>query len=116
MKISEIVQLLKAGYTKAEIAELRAAENEPIAEVPSVSPSPAEAGPIPPAENAQPEAAPADPAVLQEVQELKNLVGNMTRILQSQNIRNSSMPATMTPEETAENILASIINPIKEEK
>lgn len=112
MKIGEVVQLLKAGYTKSEIQDLMK------------EPAPAEpAGPAEPAAPAQ-EAPAAEPAPApeapsqteQEIVELRRLIDNLTKLVQQQNIRNSSMPAPKSQEQTAEDILATIINPKKEEK
>lgn len=110
MKITEVIQLLKAGYTKSEIQDLM---REPA---PAEPEGPAE--PIDPAPEApDPAPAPAAPSQTdQEITELRRLVDNLTKLVQQQNIRNSSMPAPKSPEQTAEDILASIINPMKEEK
>lgn len=116
MKLGEVITLLKAGYTKADIQELRAAESapaEPEAAVPVVSSATApEEAPA----AISPEPAPeADPHA-EEITELRRLVDNLTKLVQQQNIRTSSMPAPKTQEQTAEDILATIINPIKEDK
>lgn len=110
MKITEVIQLLKAGYTKSEIQDLM---REPA---PAEPEGPAE--PLDPApESPDPTPAPAAPSQTdQEITELRKLVDNLTKLVQQQNIRNSSLPAPKAPEQTAEDILASIINPIKEEK
>ena len=116
MKLGEVITLLKAGYTKADIQELRAAESapaEPEAADPVVSSATApEEAPA----ATSPEPAPeADPHA-EEITELRRLVDNLTKLVQQQNIRNSSMPAPKTQEQTAEDILATIINPKKEDK
>lgn len=104
MKISEIIQLLKAGYTKAEIAELtKAAEQQPIAD--------------PPKESAEPEAAPvsapgADFAA--ELDNVKQMISGLTTLIQKQNIHSSQLqPDT---KEDAVDILGSIINNGKDSK
>ena len=110
MKITEVIQLLKAGYTKSEIQDLM---REPVPAEPDGPAEPADPAPEAP----DPAPAPAAPSQTdQEITELRRLVDNLTKLVQQQNIRNSSMPAPKTPEQTAEDILASIINPIKEEK
>ena len=111
MKIGEVVQLLKAGYTKSEIQDLmkEPAPAEPV--------GPAEPAPEQPAPEKAPAAEAAAPSQTeQEIVELRRLVDNLTKLVQQQNIRNSSMPAPKTKEQTAEDILATIINPMKEEK
>ena len=110
MKVTEVIQLLKAGYTKSEIQDLmkEPAPAEPAGPAESIDPAPEAPDTAP---------APQEPSQTdQEISELRRLVDNLTKLVQQQNIRNSSMPAPKTPEQTAEDILASIINPIKEEK
>ena len=96
MKITEIIQLLKAGYTKAEIAELKDAETadppkpaEP-ADEPEASVSPAPAGPDP------------------EIAELKNMVQNLQKLIQTQNIKNNVRDTV--DDNSVDDILASVIN------
>lgn len=103
MKITEIIQLLKAGYTKAEISELREAETivdtpkdiSVPTEEPEADPAPAPAGPDP------------------EIAELKNMVQNLQKLVQTQNIK-SNVRESAKPE-TAVDILASVINGSKHE-
>ena len=115
MKLGDVITLLKAGYTKADIQELRAAET---------APAEPEASAIPVSSATAPEEAPADPSPepspaadthAEEIKELRRLVDNLTKLVQHQNILNSSMPAPKTQEQTAEAILATIINPMKED-
>lgn len=115
MKLGDVITLLKAGYSKADIQELRAAESAP-AEPEAVNPvSSATATEEAPAATT-PEPAPAADAHAEEISELRRLVDNLTKLVQQQNIRNSSMPEPKSQEQTAEDILATIINPIKEDK
>lgn len=106
MKITEIIQLLKAGYTKAEIAELKDAETvdppksaEP-AEEPKASASPAEE----PEASASPAPAGPDP----EIVELKNMVQNLQKLIQTQNIKNNVRDTV--EDNSVDDILASVIN------
>lgn len=99
MKITEIIQLLKAGYSKSEIAELRDAE---LANLPSDSPS-SESAKEPETPTAQAPAGP-DP----EIAELKTMVQNLQKLVQTQNLKNNVREST--PKETAVDILASVIN------
>ena len=110
MKIGEVVQLLKAGYTKSEIQDLM---KEPAPAEPA---GPAEPAPEQPAPEETPAAEAAAPSQTeQEIVELRRLIDNLTKLVQQQNIRNSSMPAPKTSAQTAEDILATIINPKKED-
>lgn len=105
MKIGEIIQLLKAGYTKAEIAELtKAAEQQPIAD--------------PPKESAEPEAAPVSASsgadFAAELNNMKQMISGLTTLVQKQNIHASQLqPDT---KEDAVDILGSIINNGKDSK
>lgn len=103
MKISEIIQLLKAGYTKAEIAELTKAAEQPIEN--------------PPKESAEPEAAPvsapgADFAA--ELDNVKQMISGLTTLIQKQNIHSSQLQPDKS--ESAVDILGSIINNGKDTK
>ena len=102
-KIREIIQLLKAGYTKAEIAELTKAAEQPIAD--------------PPKESAEPEAAPvsapgADFAA--ELSNVKQMISGLTTLIQKQNIHASQLQPDK--KEDAVDILGSIINNGKDTK
>ena len=107
MKISEVVSLLKAGYTKKEIDELRAAENVVTPAIEDASaPEPAA-----PAVNDPPAAAPAAPGP--DNSEVLQAIKDLTKTLQMQNIRNSEMPAK---QDSTIDILGSIISGQKQEK
>lgn len=109
MKIGEIVSLLKAGYTKAEIQELRAAESAPVEPDVPVPVSPESTADAAPEPAPAPAAAPAvkDP----EIAELKQLVSNLTKLIQKQNLQQAELHPP-TPQ-TAVDILGSVINPPK---
>ena len=107
MKISEVVSLLKAGYTKKEIDELRAAENVVTPAIEDASaPEPAA-----PAVNDPPAAAPAAPGP--DNSEVLQAIKDLTKTLQMQNIRNDVL--TPSRPETAVDILGSIINQYEKE-
>ena len=116
MKLGEVITLLKAGYTKADIQELRAAESAPAEPEASAIPVSSATAPEEAPAATSPEPAPVADPHAEEITELRRLVDNLTKLVQQQNIRNSSMPAPKTQEETAVDILATIINPIKEDK
>lgn len=107
MKISEVVSLLRAGYTKKEIDELRAAENVVTPAIEDASaPEPAA-----PAVNDPPAAAPAAPGP--DNSEVLQAIKDLTKTLQMQNIRNDVL--TPSRPETAVDILGSIINKYEKE-
>ena len=101
MELNVILKLLDAGYTKADIEAMTA----PAAEV---TPAPVEepVKPAEPAEEPAPEMTSADILnnLLAEVKGLKAQI-------QANNIRSDSMKGSAKPVETAEDILASVINP-----
>ena len=105
MKISEVVSLLKAGYTKKEIEELRAAENVVSSAIEDVSETPKEAAPAVP-EGAPAAAAPASPGP--DNTEVLKAIQDLTKTLQMQNIRNDAL--TPVKKEDAIDVLSSIIN------
>ena len=113
MTVNDILTLAQAGFIREEISRMAAA-------LPGGDPAPAQADPEPAPAQADPEPAPAqaDPepppqtspedALMAELLNLKQLVING-------NVNSSRMPAE-DPGMTADSILASIINPYKEEK
>lgn len=125
MKIGEVITLLKAGYTRAEIQEMKNSDTATVTpEVVEHPVSPDSAAAQAPAETALPGPETAAPDVhenpapdvhAEEIAELRRLVDNLTKLVQHQNIRNSSMPAPKTQEQTAVDILSTIINPKKED-
>lgn len=107
MKISEVVSLLRAGYTKKEIDELRAAENVVTPAIEDASaPEPAAPAVLDP-----PAAAPAAPGP--DNSEVLQAIKDLTKTLQMQNIRNDVL--TPSRPETAVDILGSIINKYEKE-
>lgn len=105
MELNTILKLLDAGYTKADIEAMTAPAKEEAA------PAPAEE-PVKPAvaEDPAPEMTSADILnnLLAEVKGLKAQI-------QANNIRSDKMNAgPASPEDAAQSILASLINPRKE--
>ena len=95
MTKDEILTLARAGFTATQIAALNS--------VNTAKPEPAKPEPTKPAP-----AQPADPAMTKLLEELTGIKSS----IQNNNISNSNMPK----EQSADEILASIINPPKEEK
>lgn len=105
MKATEILQLVNAGYTKAEIDAMElpetAAAPDPIPEpVPEAEPEPDKGAPQPPIK--------LDP-VNPEIQALTKQINDLVSAIQKSNLLNSNMPES--PRESAEDILANIIAP-----
>lgn len=99
MQTSDILTLAKAGFTAEQIAALAsvAAPAEPAA-------------PVAPAAPATPEA-PAAPAADPVFDKLLAQMQGLTQAVQSNGIMQSAQPQ----QQTAEDVLASIINPPKKE-
>ena len=105
MKISEVVSLLKAGYSKKEIEELRAAEN--IVVTPAIEEMPLDHPEAPaPQTEAVPAAAAAPP--VQDNSEVLQAIKDLTKAIQAQNVRNDSFQPPK--QDSAVDILGSLIN------
>ena len=105
MKVEDILSLINAGYTKAEISAMTAPQEPALKPDPTIQPEP-EAVPV--AE--QPAVVPADnnadlSALLAEVKQLRAAV-------QANALRSDSLP-TLTHEDIATKILGEVINPTK---
>ena len=93
MKLEEIIKLIDAGYTKADIEKMLT----PAAEEKQPEPEPA---PEPMPEEKKPESEPVNAQMLKELQDLKKAVYAM-------NIMNSEQPEQR---ETVDDILAKALN------
>ncbi len=103
MKATEILQLINAGYTKADIEAMELPETG----APDPDPSPApEAEPEKEAPKPEPEKPnPVNP----EIQALTKQINDLVSAIQKSNLLNTKMPEAQP--ETAEDILANIIRP-----
>lgn len=104
MKISEVVSLLRAGYTKKEIDELRNTEISSASAEPPIS-----------AIDLQPEEAPQPAAVAAAAAptgpdnaEVLRAIQDLTKAIQAQNVRNDSFQPPK--QDSAVDILGSLIN------
>ena len=95
MKYEEIIKLLDAGYSREEILAMK--------EDPAPAPNPAEPEPAP-----APEPADITAGIMEEV---KGMFAEMKKELTAMNIMNSRQESDEV--RTGEDILASIINPVK---
>ena len=96
MKYEEVVKLLDAGYSRDEILAMK----EEPAPAPDPEPAPNDPEPVP---------AP-DPAA-DVMKEMKEMFAEMKKELTAMNILNSRQESDEV--RTGEDILASIINPVK---
>ena len=95
MKYEEIIKLLDAGYSRDEILAMK--------EEPAPAPDPKEPEPTP-----APEPADITAGIMEEV---KGMFAEMKKELTAMNIMNSRQDSDEV--RTGEDILASIINPVK---
>lgn len=103
MKVSEVIQLIGAGYTKEEIAAMEA-QQEPVA-------APESAAPEAPAPDPAPApAAPADPAPNQD---LLDAIRTLTAAVQHNNKILTPQPDNIVPDDVqkqADEILTKFLN------
>lgn len=96
MKYEEIIKLLDAGYSRDEILAMK----EEPAPAPDPEPTPDD-----------PEPAPAPDPAADVMKEMKEMFAEMKKELIAMNIMNSRQESDEV--RTGEDILASIINPVK---
>lgn len=104
MKVSEVIQLIGAGYTKEEIAAMEAAQ-EPAAAPESAAPEAPAPDPVP-----APAAAPADPT---PTQDLLDAIRTLTAAVQHNNKINTPQPDNIVPNDVqkqADEILTKFCN------
>ena len=105
MKVSEVIQLIGAGYTKEEIAAMEA-QQEPVAAPDSAAPEAPAPDPAPTA----PAAAPADPAPNQD---LLDAIRTLTAAVQHNNKILTPQPDNIVPDDVqkqADEILTKFLN------
>ena len=114
MDLNNIIALVNAGYTKAEIEAMSApaADPAPAPAAPAADPAPADPTPAPPepkADNAAPVQQPA-PAQPSEYDKLESLLKQFIGVAQSGNL-NAGMNAGSVPQRTSTDILGAVIAP-----
>lgn len=117
MKLEEIITLINAGYTKDEIQALEMPKNKPSAapagdpqETPAAPAAPDQEEPAAPAAPAAPVLPSTDNAdVTKYIAQLTAQVSSLTKQIQNSNLLNAQQPAQQ--QNTAEDILATLINP-----
>ena len=102
MRSSDILTLLQAGYTKAEIEAM----DQPAPAAPAQTHEAPDQTPAAPAQNQE---APADGYA-----KLENLLNQLIGIQQNQNINHVNMGSNYEAEKSTTDILASVIAPKKE--
>lgn len=113
MKSSDILTLLQAGYTKAEIEAMDQPAPAQTQPAPDQTPAAPAQNPEAPAQNqeapAQNQDAPADGYA-----KLENLLNQLIGLQQNQNINHVNMGSNHEAEKSTTDILASVIAPKKE--
>ena len=128
MELTDIMALVKAGYTKDEISQMDKPTPSDPNQVPAVEPV---ATPVPVAEPANPPAQVAEPVAVpapapvpqpaqQEAQptmaELMQSIARLTSAVQANAIAQSVIPQGLTNPPSAEDMLAEIIRPTYKER
>ena len=121
MELTDILSLVKAGYTREEIEQMEKPQPSDPNPVPTVQPV---TNPVPVAEPANPPAqvvepvavpAPAPQPAQQEAQptmlELMQSIAKLTSAVQANAIAQSVIPAGVSNPPSAEDMLAEIIRP-----
>ena len=123
MELTDILSLVKAGYTREEIAQMEKPQPSDPNPVPAVPPV---ATPVPVAEPANPPTQVAEPVAVptaqpvpqpaqQEAQptmaELMQSIAKLTSAVQANAIAQSVIPAGVSNPPSAEDMLAEIIRP-----
>lgn len=110
MKFDDVMMLIKAGYTKAEIQEMEMAN---VVTDPEPAPAPEQKEPAPtPAPEPTPATTPEPAPMDQMMQTLQNMIQQNQQLLQSMqaaNIQAARMPEDK--KETPEDLIAKIIAP-----
>ena len=111
MNVEDIILLLKAGYTKADIDSFNAfPSSPPKAEAPAEAPAELVAAGTSAEEKKKDDPVPAAAPVTDNTAVLAALE-KLTNVIQKQNIRSDDLNPVRA--KTAEDILASVINPQK---
>lgn len=125
MELTDIMALVKAGYTKDEIAQMERPNNPDPIPVPDPVPVPAPTPAPAPVQAVEPVAVPAPAPVPQpapqEAQptmaELMQSIAKLTSAVQANAIAQSVIPGGANPQTpTAEDMLAEIIRPTYKER
>lgn len=116
MNFEQVIALVNAGYTKAEIDAMQtpAADPAPVPAAPAADPAPVDPTPAPPVpaqqtDNAAPAQQPAQ-AQPSEYDRLETLLKQFIGVAQSGNL-NAGMSAGSVPQRSSTDILGAVIAP-----
>lgn len=124
MELKDIITLVKAGYTKDEIAQMESPAAADAAPVPAAAPIPAQNPEPAPAQADEPVAvavagAEAEPKPAQKEPTMADLmlsIAKLTSAVQANAIAQSVIPGEMMTPPKAEDMLAEIIRPTIKER
>ena len=121
MELTDIMALVKAGYTKDEIAQMEKPNNPNPVPVPDPVSTPAQDPAPAPVQAVEPVAVPTAQPAPQEAQptmaELMQSIAKLTSAVQANAIAQSVIPGGANPQPpTAEDMLAEIIRPTYKER
>lgn len=110
MNYEDIILLVKAGYTRDQIAAMQAPAPTPA---PAPAPTPAPAPALAPAQAPEPTPAPAEPEPPkpQGIEDLSQMLAAEFAKLNDAIVKANLQQAQQPPQESVDDILASIINP-----
>ena len=109
MNFEQVIALVNAGYTKAEIDAMQAPAADPAPVDPTPAPPAAPAQPAQHTDNAAPAQQPA-PAQPSEYQKLEQLLQQFIGVAQGGNL-NAGMSAGSVPQRSSTDILGAVIAP-----
>ena len=112
MNYEDIILLVKAGYTRDQIAAMQA-PTVPPAPTPTPAPAPAPAPTPAPAPKPAPAPTPAapEPPKPQGIEDLSQMLASESAKLNEAIVKANLQQAQQPPQESVDDILASIINP-----
>lgn len=126
MEPKEILELVRAGFTKQDIALMVApVASDPAGVQTSIPAEPAEPEAVPAAEPAAPAVAPAAPAAVAQPEpepqqpstaDIMREIARLTSAVQANAIANSTMPQGISNPVKAEDVVAQIIRPTFKER
>lgn len=112
MELTDILSLVKAGYTRAEIEQME----KPINPTPAPVEAPAQVAEPVPAPSAEPAPQPAPQPEQPTMAELMQSMAKLTSAIQANAIAQSVLPSGITNPPKAEDMLAEIIRPTFKER
>ena len=112
MNYEDIILLVKAGYTRDQIAAMQAPAPEPApTPAPAPAPTPAPAPAPTPAPAPAPAPAEPEPPKPQGIEDLSQMLASEFAKLNDAIVKANLQQAQQPPQESVDDILASIINP-----